>query len=95
MCLSVVSDHLPEGVRLLRVKHRGLLTHASFEDQTEESDQDSGSRLAPDQVNLSVPMTVAERALVFEAITAAKIQFGMEQGGPALCQICRLYLNRA
>ena len=70
-------------------------SNASFEDQTEESDQDSGSRLAPDQVNLSVPMTVAERALVFEAITAAKIQFGMEQGGPALCQICRLYLNRA
>jgi ParB-like chromosome segregation protein Spo0J len=61
----------------------------------EDGDEDGGTRLGPDQVNLSVPMTVAERALVFEAITAAKIQYGLDQGGPALCQICRQYLNRA
>jgi len=60
-----------------------------------EENEESSTRLGSDQVNLSLPMTVAERALVFEAITAAKIQYGMEQGGPALCQICRHYLNRA
>jgi len=63
-------------------------------EETGAEEAESTTRLAPDQVNLSIPMTVAERALVFEAITAAKIQFGMEQGGPALCQICRQYLNR-
>jgi hypothetical protein len=63
--------------------------------ESEPTEVTTSSRLGPDQVTLSVPLTVAERGLIFEAIAAAKIQFGIEQGGPALCQICKLYLNRA
>jgi hypothetical protein len=66
--------------------------HATTE--PEPSEVAPSSRLGPDQVTLSVPLTVAERSLIFEAIAAAKIQFGVEQGGPALCRICKLYLNR-
>jgi hypothetical protein len=64
-------------------------------DEGGADDAAAAIKLGPDQVTLSLPLTVAERALIFEAIAAAKIQFGMEEGGSALCQICKLHLTIA
>jgi hypothetical protein len=51
-------------------------------------------RSAPDQVSLVIPMTVAQREGIFEAIQKAKRDYGLDQSAEALWQICRTYLEQ-
>jgi ParB-like chromosome segregation protein Spo0J len=49
--------------------------------------------LTSDQVAFTIPMTVAQRAMIFDAIKVAKEAHGLSQAGDALCQICKSFLN--
>jgi len=48
----------------------------------------------PDQVALTIPMTVDQRQLIFDAIQHAKRELGLDQSAEALWAICRLYLEQ-
>jgi ParB-like chromosome segregation protein Spo0J len=54
---------------------------------------EAGVALAPDQVAFTVPVTVAERSLIFEAVEHSKMVYHINQSGVALWQICKRYLE--
>lgn len=49
---------------------------------------------APEQVALSIPMTVAQREGIFEAIQKAKREYSLDQSAEALWQICKNFLEQ-
>lgn len=61
----------------------------------ESNGQSTGrSTSAPEQVALTIPMTVTQREGIFEAIQKAKRDYGLDQSAEALWQICKQFLSQ-
>jgi len=71
-----------------------------FSDAQQESGDDGRgdsvprSTSNPDQVALTIPMSVDQRQLIFDAIQHAKRTLSLDQSAEALWAICRLYLEQ-
>jgi ParB-like chromosome segregation protein Spo0J len=59
-----------------------------------EAEEESGLTRTErgDSVALTIPMTVAQRGVVLDAITKAKRTYGVDQSGEALCKLAQLFL---
>jgi len=74
---------------------RNDFEEAHSEEKPAESAEPAQQRASsqPEMVALTIPMSVAQREGIFEAIQKAKREYTLDQSAEALWQICRNYLE--